>query len=153
MRQSHRENNRLMTTQDLPAVNASLNATATLFIIAGIYFIKKENKKAHAICMITALVVSAAFLTCYLIYHYSNLTTKFTHDGLPKLIYFIILFTHIPLAALSLPMIIMTVMPAIRRKFDKHKRIARWTYPVWLYVSITGVLVYFMLYQWFPPAI
>ena len=73
MRQSHRENNRLMTTQDLPAVNASLNATATLFIIAGIYFIKKENKKAHAICMITALVVSAAFLTCYLIYHCSNL--------------------------------------------------------------------------------
>ena len=107
MRQSHRENNRLMTTQDLPAVNASLNATATLFIIAGIYFIKKENKKAHAICMITALVVSAAFLTCYLIYHYSNLTTKFTHDGLPKLIYFIILFN---ITALSLPMIIMTVI-------------------------------------------
>ena len=82
-----------MTVQDLPAVNASLNATATLFIVAGIYFIKKENKKAHGICMATALVVSAAFLTCYLIYHYSNLTTKFTHGGLPRLIYFIILFS------------------------------------------------------------
>ena len=109
-------------------------------------------KKAHGICMATALVVSAAFLTCYLIYHYSNLTTKFTHGGLPRLIYFIILFSHIPLAALSLPMIIMTVLPAMRKRFDKHRRIARWTYPVWLYVSVTGVLVYFMLYQWFPPS-
>ena len=141
-----------MTLQDLPAVNASLNATATIFIVAGIFFIKKGNKRAQIICMITALSVSAAFLTCYLIYHYSNLTTKFTHEGWPRLIYFIILFTHIPLAAASLPMIIMTVIPAIRTRSDKHKRIARWTYPVWLYVSVTGVLVYFMLYQWFPPS-
>ncbi|MFL2479488.1 MAG: DUF420 domain-containing protein [Verrucomicrobiales bacterium] len=96
------------------------------------------------------MIISAAFLTCYLIYHYSYPTTKFTHEGWPKIIYFIILFTHIPLAMLSLPMIILTVIPAIRRKFEKHKRFAKWTYPVWLYVSVTGVLVYLMLYVWFP---
>ena len=139
-----------MTVQDLPVVNATLNAIATCFIVSGIILIKKGNKRAHALCMITALIISAAFLTCYLIYHYSYPTTKFTHEGWPKIIYFIILFTHIPLAMLSLPMIILTVIPAIRRKFEKHKRFARWTYPVWLYVSVTGVLVYLMLYVWFP---
>ena len=139
-----------MTVQDLPVVNATLNAIATCFIVSGIILIKKGNKRAHALCMITALIISAAFLTCYLIYHYSYPTTKFTHQGWPKIIYFIILFTHIPLAMLSLPMIILTVIPAIRRKFEKHKRFAKWTYPVWLYVSVTGVLVYLMLYVWFP---
>ncbi len=139
-----------MTVQDLPSVNATLNAIATCFIVGGIIFIKSGNKRAHAACMITALIVSAAFLTCYLIYHYSYPTTKFTHEGWLKIIYFIILFTHIPLAMLSLPLIILTVIPAIRRKFEKHKRFARWTYPIWLYVSVTGVLVYLMLYVWFP---
>lgn len=139
-----------MTVQDLPVVNAMLNAISTCFIVGGIIFIKRGKKREHAACMITALIVSAAFLTCYLIYHYSYPTTKFTHEGWPKIIYFIILFTHIPLAILSLPMIILTVIPAIRRKFEKHKRFARWTYPVWLYVSVTGVLVYLMLYVWFP---
>ena len=139
-----------MTVQDLPVVNATLNAIATCFIVSGIILIKRGNKRAHALCMITALIISAAFLTCYLIYHYSYPTTKFTHEGWPKIIYFIILFTHIPLAMLSLPMIILTVIPAIRRKFEKHKRFAKWTYPVWLYVSVTGVLVYLMLYVWFP---
>ena len=123
-----------MTVQDLPVVNATLNAIATCFIVSGIILIKKGNKRAHALCMITALIISAAFLTCYLIYHNSYPTTKFTHQGWPKIIYFIILFTHIPLAMLSLPMIILTVIPAIRRKFEKHKRFAKWTYPVWLYV-------------------
>ena len=139
-----------MTVQDLPVVNATLNAIATCFIVSGSILIKRGNKRAHALCMITALIISAAFLTCYLIYHYSYPTTKFTHQGWPKIIYFIILFTHIPLAMLSLPMIILTVIPAIRRKFEKHKRFAKWTYPVWLYVSVTGVLVYLMLYVWFP---
>jgi putative membrane protein len=139
-----------MTVQDLPVVNATLNAIATYFIVSGIIFIKRGNKQLHAFCMIHALIISTAFLTCYLIYHYSYPTTKFTHEGWPKIIYFIILFTHIPLAMLSLPMIILTVIPAIRRKFEKHKRFARWTYPIWLYVSVTGVLVYLMLYVWFP---
>ena len=141
-----------MELSDLPALNAILNSTATVLLVAGLVFIKKGNKKAHIICMIGALAVSAAFLTSYLIYHYNHPTTKFTHDGLPKLIYFFILATHVPLAALNLPMIILTVVPALRRKFDRHKRIARWTYPVWLYVSVTGVLVYLMLYRRYPAA-
>ena len=139
-----------MTVQDLPVVNATLNAIATCFILGGIILIKRGNKREHAVCMIIALVVSTAFLTCYGIYQYSYPTTKFTHEGWPKILYFIILFTHIPLAVLSLPLIILTVIPAIRRKFEKHKRFAKWTYPIWLYVSVTGVLVYLMLYIWFP---
>jgi len=139
-----------MTISELPAVNATLNALATCFIVAGFVFIKRGQKRAHIVCMVTALVVSAAFLTCYLIYHSANLTNKFGHDGWPRTIYFIILFTHIPLAALVVPMVFMTVIPALRKRFDRHKRIARWTFPVWLYVSVTGVLVYLMLYVWYP---
>ncbi|MGI9242091.1 MAG: DUF420 domain-containing protein, partial [Verrucomicrobiales bacterium] len=126
------------------------NTTATVLLIAGLIFIKKGHKRQHIVCMVSALVVSAAFLTSYLIYHYNYPTTRFAHDGLPKLIYFIVLFTHIPLAMVNLPMIIMTVVPALRKRFDRHKRIARWTYPIWLYVSVTGVIVYMMLYRWFP---
>ena len=139
-----------MTLDDLPVVNATLNATATCFIVAGFVFIKRGQKRAHIACMVTALVVSAAFLTCYLIYHYAHPTTKFAHTGWPKTIYFLILLTHIPLAALTVPLVLMTVIPALRQRFDRHARIARWTLPIWLYVSVTGVLVYLMLYRWFP---
>ena len=141
-----------MQLEELPALNAILNSTATVLLVAGLIFIKRGRKREHIACMISALIVSAAFLTSYLIYHYNYPTTRFTHGGLPKAIYFLILFTHIALAMLNLPMIIMTVVPALRQRFDRHKRIARWTYPVWLYVSITGVLVYLMLYRWFPAA-
>ena len=141
-----------MELGDLPALNAILNSTATVLLVGGLISIKRGKRKAHVICMVGALLVSAAFLTSYLIYHYNHPTTKFTHEGLPKIIYFFILATHVPLAAINLPMIIMTVVPALRERFDRHKRIARWTYPVWLYVSVTGVLVYLMLYRWYPPA-
>ncbi len=140
-----------MTLDQLPAVNATLNALATCFIIGGLIFIKRGNKKAHISCMVTAIVVSAAFLTCYLIYHYAHPVTRFTHPGWPKALYLTILFTHIPLAVLVVPLVLLTVIPALRQRFDRHKRVARWTYPVWLYVSVTGVLVYMMLYRWFPP--
>jgi putative membrane protein len=140
-----------MTVQDLPAVNATLNSIATVLLVAGFIFIKRDNKKAHIACMVSALVVSAAFLTCYLIYHAHAGSVKFTYEGgLVRRIYFFILLTHIPLAALVVPMVFMTVIPALRQKFDKHKRIAKWTLPIWLYVSVTGVLVYLMLYVWFP---
>ena len=139
-----------MTLSDLPAVNATLNATATVFIIVGLFAIKRGNKRAHVICMASALLFSVAFLTCYLIYHYAHPTTKFAHPGWPKVLYLFILMTHIPLAALTVPLVLMTVLPALRRRFDRHRRVARWTYPIWLYVSVTGVLVYMMLYQWFP---
>jgi putative membrane protein len=103
--------------------------------------------------MIAALVTSTAFLACYLTYHYAKEghVTYFTHPGWPKVLYMIILGTHIPLAALTVPMVIMTIIPAFRARYDKHRRIAKWTFPVWLYVSVTGVLVYLMLYVWFPP--
>ncbi|MEM7014563.1 MAG: DUF420 domain-containing protein [Verrucomicrobiota bacterium] len=139
-----------MTLKDLPTLNASLNATATVLIIAGLICIKRGNKRAHIGFMIAALVTSAAFLTSYLIYHAQTEPTRFAHHGWIRPVYFIILFTHIPAAAINLPMIICAVVPAIRSRFDKHKRVARWTYPVWLYVSVTGVLVYLILYVWYP---
>lgn len=141
-----------MELKDLPALNATLNSVATVLLIAGLIFIKTGRKRAHVACMVSALVVSAAFLTSYLIYHYNHGRTDFSHGGLVKVIYFLILFTHIPLAMVNLPMIILTVIPALRQRFDRHKRLARWTYPIWLYVSVTGVLVYLMLYRWFPAA-
>ena len=143
---------------DLPPTNATLNAVATVLLVAGWIFIKREQKKAHITCMISALVVSAAFLSCYLTYHFmlqkhiGSGSIRFTHEGMVRPIYFAILITHVILAAVNLPMIILTVIPAVRRRFDKHKRIARWTLPIWLYVSVTGVIVYLMLYRWFPSA-
>src|SRR5436190_1358311 len=142
-----------MTVENLPLVNASLNALSTVFIIFGIVSIKRDMKQAHILAMTAALVTSTAFLTCYLIYHYNKAghVTLFTYPGWPKLVYRVILWTHIPLAALTVPLVIMTVVPALRAIYDKHRRIAKWTYPIWLYVSVTGVLVYLMLYVWFPP--
>jgi len=141
-----------MNVNDLPAVNATLNALSTLFILAGWVMIRTERKVAHALCMVSALVTSAAFLACYLVYHYlkAGHVTHFTYPGWPKTLYFFILGTHTPLAIVALPLLALTVIPAIRQRFDAHKRMARWTLPVWLYVSVTGVLVYFMLYVWFP---
>jgi uncharacterized membrane protein YozB (DUF420 family) len=141
-----------MNVNELPAVNATLNALSTLFILAGWIMIRLERKVAHALCMVSALVTSAAFLACYLVYHYlkEGHVTRFTHPGWPKTLYLFILGTHTPLAVVALPLLVLTVIPAIRQRFDAHKRMARWTLPVWLYVSVTGVLVYFMLYVWFP---
>ena len=140
-----------MTVYDLPAINATLNSAATLLLVIGIIFIKRGQRKAHAATMVMALVCSALFLGCYLYYHYQVGSVKFTHQGPVRSLYFAILFSHLILAIVNLPMIIATVIPAVRERFDRHKRIAKWTYPVWLYVSVTGVIVYFMLYQWYPP--
>jgi uncharacterized membrane protein YozB (DUF420 family) len=143
-----------MNVNDLPAVNATLNSLSTLLILTGWVMIRTERKVAHAACMIGAILTSAAFLACYLVYHFlkAGHVTHFTYPGWPKALYFFILGTHTPLAIIALPLIILTVIPAIRRRFEAHKRMARWTLPVWLYVSVTGVLVYFMLYVWFPSA-
>lgn len=141
-----------MSISDLPIVNASLNALSTLFIIAGLALIKAERKKAHAIAMICALVTSTLFLACYLTYHYGSPVTRFTHPGWPKAVYYVILITHVPLAIAILPLVFMTVIPALQARFDRHRRWAKITAPLWLYVSVTGVLVYLMLYVWFPPA-
>jgi uncharacterized membrane protein YozB (DUF420 family) len=143
-----------MNVNDLPAVNATLNSLSTLLLLTGWVMIRTERKVAHAACMIGAILTSAAFLACYLVYHFlkAGHVTHFTYPGWPKALYFFILGTHTPLAIVALPLIILTVIPAIRRRFEAHKRMARWTLPVWLYVSVTGVLVYFMLYVWFPSA-
>lgn len=139
-----------MTVYDLPPINASLNAASTVFIALGWWFIRHEKKKQHIICMVSALLTSAFFLGCYLYYHFHVISVKFTHPGIVKPIYYTLLLTHVLLAIAILPLVIMTVTPALRAIFDKHRRMGRITMPIWLYVSVTGVIVYFMLYQWFP---
>ena len=140
-----------MTVYDLPVVNATLNSLAAIFLIAGFICIKAKKAKAHILCMSCALLVSAAFLACYLYYHSVVRHVPFAGQGGIRTVYFTLLISHIILAAVNLPMIILTVVPALRRRFDRHLRIARWTLPIWLYVSITGVIVYLMCYQWYGP--
>lgn len=143
-----------MKITDFPALNASLNGISALLIITGFLMIKQEHKIAHALCMVGAIITSTLFLGCYLTYHYlkAGHVTHFAYEGWPKVLYFFILGTHTPLAVLVLPLIALTVIPALQQRFDLHKRMARWTLPIWLYVSVTGVLVYLMLYIWFPSA-
>jgi putative membrane protein len=141
-----------MTLQDLPSLNATLNALSTCFILIGLFFIKNDRKQAHIVAMSAALLTSTLFLVSYLAYHFQVAgVTRFTHIGWPRVIYFFVLATHVPLAAITVPLVLLTIIPALRQRYDRHRRIARWTVPIWLYVSITGVLVYLMLYVWFPP--
>lgn len=138
-----------MNVTDLVHVNATLNSIATVFLVAGYVMIRRQRKLAHGVCMSVALTASAAFLTCYLIYHYHVGHVAFESQGPVRTVYFTLLISHIILAVVNLPMIIMTVVPVFRRRFEKHRRIARWTLPIWLYVSVTGVIIYLMLYHWF----
>ena len=133
---------------DLATVNAGLNATAAVLIGTGFYFIKQKNIQAHKACMIAAMVVSAVFLTSYLVYHYNVGSVRFTKQGWIRGVYFPLLLTHTVLAAVVLPMILRSAFLALKGRFAKHVRIARWTFPVWMYVSVTGVIVYIMLYRW-----
>jgi putative membrane protein len=142
-----------MTLHDCPALNATLNACATSFLIIGLVCIKAKQAKAHAAAMCCALVFSAAFLVSYLYYHWHVGDAKFQGQGWVRPLYFTILLTHIPLAIINLPLVFMTVIPALRERFDAHRRWARWTFPVWLYVSVTGVLVYFMCHVWYGPPV
>jgi putative membrane protein len=140
-----------MSLYDLPAVNATLNGLTTILLLAGWFFIRRGQRSAHIRCMVSALVTSAVFLACYLFYHFHAGSVKFTHPGIVRTLYLSILLTHTVLAVVNLPLIIATVIPAVRQRFDKHRRLARWTLPIWLYVSVTGVIVYVMLYQLYPP--
>jgi putative membrane protein len=132
---------------DLASVNAGLNATAAVLIGTGFYFIKQKNIHAHKLCMVAAMVVSALFLTSYLIYHYNVGSVRFTKQGFIRNIYFPLLITHTVLAALALPIVLRTFFLAMKGRFGAHMRIARWTFPVWMYVSVTGVIVYLLLYH------
>jgi putative membrane protein len=138
-----------MTVQDLPTLNATLNSIAGVLLLSGYIAIKKGHKELHKKLMFSALLVSAAFLTSYLIYHYQVPSKKFPDLGIIKTIYLIILIPHIILAAVMVPMILKTFWHAWRQEWEKHKKIAKITFPIWMYVSVTGVLVYLMLYQWY----
>lgn len=137
---------------DLPLLNACLNALSATLLLAGYAFIRRGRVARHKACMAAAIVVSALFLATYVLYHYRVGSVRFTATGWPRTVYFAILITHTPLAALVLPLALVTAARALRGRFEKHVRIARWTLPVWLYVSVTGVLIYLMLYRWFPAA-
>ncbi|MBI3877803.1 MAG: DUF420 domain-containing protein [Verrucomicrobia bacterium] len=139
-----------MTISDLPAVNASLNGTSFVLLLLGYWFIKRDRRDAHRNCMIGALVASAIFLGCYLYYHFHAGRTVFTNPPWFRPIYLAILISHTLLAVTIVPMIAMTVTRAVKGQFDQHKKLARWTWPLWVYVSATGVLIYFLLYQIFP---
>jgi uncharacterized membrane protein YozB (DUF420 family) len=145
-----------MNIHELPAVNASLNGLSAIFLTAGFVFIKRGNKIAHRNCMVAAFVTSIVFLGCYLTYHtYLAVVlhqgpTRFLHPVWFRPIYLTILLTHTVLAAVIVPMILVTLYRAKKERFESHKKIARWTWPLWMYVSVTGVLVYWLLYVKFP---
>jgi len=135
-----------MDISSLPALNASLNAVASILLILGYRAIRAKNERKHILLMLSALGVSALFLTSYLIYHFNTqAVTKYEGEGVLRLVYFFILLTHIPLAAGVLPFILMVVRHAFRRDRVAHRRLARKVFPVWLYVSVTGVLIFVML--------
>ena len=139
-----------MTLHDLPAFNASFNGLAAVFLTAGYIFIKRGDKIAHRNCMIAALTSSALFLAGYLTYHYVHGTTKFLEPAWFRPLYLTLLLTHTVLAVVIVPLILVTLTRALRERFDAHKKIARWTWPLWMYVSVTGVIIYLLLYQIFP---
>lgn len=140
-----------MSVSDLPALNASLNGLATVLLLAGFILIKRNQKIAHRNCMMTAFCVSAVFLVTYVVHKILvgvNRPLGATGDIL--VFYKVMLFSHIVLAMAIVPLVLTTMTFALKARYDRHRAWARWTYPIWLYVSVTGVLVYFMLYQWFP---
>lgn len=131
----------------LPPVNASLNATSAFLLVLGYIFIKQRAITAHTMAMLAALTTSVLFLILYLIYHYYHGTTRFPGHGAVRVFYFSILISHTILAVVQVPLIISTLFHAFRGNFLKHLRVARITFPIWLYVSVTGVVVYWMLYR------
>ena len=141
-----------MNDSVLPHLNAALNATSGALLLLGFYFIRRRNVAAHRACMVAALSVSGLFLVSYVVYHYNYGSVRFTGQGAVRTFYFLVLVTHVVLAAAIVPLVFVTVRRALRADFARHRRVARWTYPLWLYVSVTGVVVYLMLYQLYPPA-
>ena len=139
-----------MSLADLPALNACFNATSTVLLTCGYVLIKRGRQNAHRNCMIGALASSTLFLVGYLTYHAYAGTTRFENPQWFRPIYLTILLTHTLLAVAVVPLVILTLIPALRKRFDRHKKIARLTWPVWMYVSVTGVVIYLLLYQIFP---
>ena len=134
----------------LPHVNAILNSTSAILLLAGYRFIRQGRINAHRNCQIAAVATSTVFLISYLTYHFYHGATKFHGQGIVRPVYFAILLTHTVLAVVIVPLILLTLYRAARKDFVRHRRIARWTLPLWVYVSVTGVIVYLMLYQIYP---
>ena len=136
-----------MTVRDLPALNAALNGTAGLLILIGWVLIRRGHRLAHRRVMLAAVACSAMFLVSYLAYHYQVGSVRFQGQGPIRTVYFTILITHTILATAIVPLVLITVSHGLRERFDKHRRIARVTLPLWAYVSVTGVVIYWMLYR------
>ena len=132
---------------DFPALDASLNAASAILLMLGYVFIRNKRILAHKVCMLSAFGTSTLFLVCYLWYHAHHGVTRFAGQGVIRPVYFTLLGTHTVLAAVIVPLVLTTLYRAWKKRFDLHKRVARWTLPIWLYVSITGVVVYWMLYR------
>ena len=141
-----------MNDSILPHLNAALNGASFLLLLAGFYQIRRGRVAAHRAFMVAALVVSCLFLVSYVAYHAQYGSVRFQGQGAVRPVYFFILITHVLLAAGIVPLVFVTARRALRGDFDRHRRIARWTYPLWLYVSITGVVVYLMLYHLYRPS-
>jgi uncharacterized membrane protein YozB (DUF420 family) len=138
-----------------PAINATLNGASAVLLLTGRRLIAQRKIQQHRAVMISAVITSSLFLVCYLTYHallqiYAHgAITRFQGTGLSRPIYFSILLSHTILAVVTVPLVLITLNRGLHARFDKHRAIARWTFPIWLYVSVTGVVIYFMLYQWF----
>jgi uncharacterized membrane protein YozB (DUF420 family) len=137
----------LILLSQLPSLNAALNALSAVLLVGGYLFIKSRNINAHKRCMLAAFTSSILFLASYLFYHYQVGSVPFKGQGGIRVVYFTVLLTHTVLATVVVPLALVTLFRAFRERFDAHRRIARWTLPIWLYVSVTGVIVYAMLYQ------
>lgn len=137
----------MITVHDLPAVNATLNAISGILLLIGYALIRARKIELHRKFMIAAFTASSLFLVCYVVYHAQVGSVRFTRQGIVRPIYFTILITHVTLAAIVLPLAIVTLSRGLAAKYQVHRKIARWTFPLWLYVSVTGVLVYVLLYQ------
>lgn len=143
-----------MSVSDLPAVNASLNGLATILLTAGFILIKQGRMAAHRTCMVSAFGVSAVFLVTYVLHKIlvRGVHTPFGGEGAIRTVYYVMLFSHIILAIVIVPLVLITLTHAVKGRLIVHRQWARWTFPIWYYVSVTGVLVYFFLYQWWPAA-
>jgi uncharacterized membrane protein YozB (DUF420 family) len=135
---------------DLPHLNAILNALAACFLIGGFMFIKTDNRDAHRLCMVIALIISSLFLISYIVHRFYVPIFVFQGEGGVRIFYYIVLISHVFLAIAIVPLIAVTVLRALRKKFTAHKNIAKWTWPIWMYVSVSGIVVYLMLYQLYP---
>lgn len=142
----------MIGVHDLPALNATLNALAATLLMTGHAFVRRGRVSRHRACMTGALAVSSLFLVSYVVYHAEVGSVRFTEPGWPRALYFAVLATHVPLAAAVVPLALLTMRRALRGEIARHVRLARWTYPIWLYVSVTGVMVYLMLYHLWPSS-